>query len=161
MSRTNFLREVFTEEDLRSLARAMDRGSRAVGTAALATARERIMVGVTLSVAAIEKLNSDSYAIVPEHIFRTILARLHQVATDGLPELVDGAVVDSHASLEDELPDGVEVCAPGVWVHDDEAPHPCEYACGAIYVERKDEEDNEGDIVSTFKVEAGTWKCEL
>jgi hypothetical protein len=118
------------------------------------------MVGVSLSVAAIEKLRSGQYAIVPEHVFRLIVARLHQLATDGLELEESGAVAEDDDGAESC--DGVEVCAPGVWVHDDEAPHPCEYACGAVYVERgAAEPDEHGDVEATYKLEVGTWSIEL
>jgi hypothetical protein len=160
MSRTDYLREIFTQEDIAALGRAMDRGSRAA-SGVPAIARERITVGVTLSVAAIEKLQSDQYAIVPEHIFRLIVARLHQLATDGLDLTDSGAVVDG-GDNDARLPEGVESCSPGVWVHDDEMPHPCEYACGAVYVERgATEPDEHGDVEPTYKLEVGTWSIEL
>lgn len=32
--------------------------------------------------------------------------------------------------------DCAEPAAPGVWIHNFHKPHPCEYACGAVYLEK-------------------------
>jgi hypothetical protein len=101
---------------------------------------------------------------VNRHSLRCVAAMLHQLATAEIAaHLVAGAVPEEADGDEErfEFPEGVESCSPGVVVHDVELPHPCDGACGAVYVERADKPGDDGEIEATYKLEVGTWRVEL
>lgn len=62
---------------------------------------------------------NDNAIAVNRHQFQILLERF--------ADLADWAVSNA----------AIELCAGGgVWVHDLTASHPCDYACGAVFIER-------------------------